>query len=133
MKKEPNGDSNPRDFNARLDKVKDIRNKVRDAACDEFSTDPPETNDDEQKFKDLGEPGFASFTKALKHDNNGLVIKDSFKSLLDAIAAGTQGAFNGVTLGGGNRLLANPLNAYSFQLIGNDSHGARMAVGSRIR
>ena len=41
-----------------------------------------------------------------------------------AIDAGTQAAFETVQLGGGNRLLANPLNAYSLQL---DSNGTCMA------
>lgn len=36
-------------------------------------------------------------------------------------------AFEDVILGGGKKLLANPLAAFSTQLIGNDPHGSRMA------
>lgn len=129
------------DFRARRREARRVRNIARNRARDEFILDPPETNDDEQRFADLGLPGFASFTKALKHDEtNGLVIDSSFQSLLDAIDEGTQDAFESVILGGATatpateceevapRRLANPLNAYSFQLIGNDSNGARMAA-----
>jgi len=131
------------DFRERRKKARRVRNMVRNMARDEFITDPPETNNDEQRFAELKLPGFASFTKALKHDeNNGLVIDSSFKSLLKALDEGTQEAFERVVLGGAEirakscdkvdpiapRRLVNPLNAYSFQLIGNDSNGARMAA-----
>ena len=117
-----------RDFTERLNQAREIRDLTRDDASNAFSTDPPPTNDDEATYKQLGLPGFASFTKALGHQDNGLVQEQSFNSLLTAIQTGTQIAFEGVQLGGGIRKLANPLNAYSFQLIGNDSHGARMAA-----
>ncbi|MEL6438734.1 MAG: phosphatidic acid phosphatase [Cyanobacteria bacterium J06621_8] len=140
-----------RDLKKRLEQIKLVRNLVRERAREEFIITPPLDNDDESRFADKVEPplpGFASFTKALKHDKKtGLVVKDSFDSLLTAIDAGTQEAFEDVILGGTDanpatsceevapRRLANPLNAYSFQLIGNDSNGARMepapAFGSR--
>ncbi|MEM8780011.1 MAG: phosphatidic acid phosphatase [Cyanobacteria bacterium P01_G01_bin.49] len=116
------------DFDGRRKDAKEVRNKVCDRAFDAFDTTPPPTNGDEQRFQGPNRLGFASFTKGLKHNENGLVDKESFNSLLCAINAGTQDAFNKVILGGGKRLLANPLNAYSFQLIGNDSNGARMAI-----
>lgn len=118
----------PRDFDRRRQEAEEVRTQAGDDAFNAFVTTEPATNDDEDLFAGLGLPGFAAFTKALAHDPvSGLVVEQSFASLLDAIAAGSQGAFEQVQLGGGNRLLANPLNAYSFQLIGNDSNGARMA------
>ena len=128
------------DFRKRRREARRVRNIARDLARDEFIIEPPETNDDEQRFAELGLPGFASFTKALKHDANGLVVDSSFQSLLDALDEGTQEAFESVILGGATatpttncdevapRRLVNPLNSYSFQLIGNDSNGARMAA-----
>ncbi|PSN17258.1 phosphatidic acid phosphatase, partial [filamentous cyanobacterium CCP5] len=116
------------DFAGRREDARTIRDQKRDDAFEAFDPCPPETNGDEQRFEQMGFPGFAAFTKALAHNANGLVDANSFKSLLDAIQAGTQAAFEQVQLGGGKRLLANPLNAYSFQAIGNDSHGARMAA-----
>ena len=108
-----------------------IRDRARDDEFNAFITSPPPTNGDEERFEKLGFPGFASFTKALAHDSIGLVKKLSFETLLKAIQVGTQEAFEGVQLGGEDldrrRRLVNPLNAYSFQLIGNDSNGARMA------
>ncbi|MEM9566925.1 MAG: phosphatidic acid phosphatase, partial [Cyanobacteria bacterium P01_E01_bin.34] len=119
---------NHRDLPVRREAVKDLRDRVRDDAFAAFDVNIPLVNDDEKRFEELGLPGFASFTKALRHNpDNGLVETSSFASLLAAIDAGTQTAFETVLLGGGDRLLANPLNAYSFQLIGNDSNGARMA------
>ncbi|MDJ0658446.1 MAG: phosphatidic acid phosphatase [Crocosphaera sp.] len=70
---------------------------------------------------------FVSFTKTLKHDKEGVVDSDSFKSLVKAIEAGTQEAFENVILGGGKRLLVNPLNAFSSQLIGDQSKDSKMA------
>jgi len=129
------------DFRKRRQEARRVRNVARNLAQDEFTIDLPETNEDEQRFAELGLPGFASFTKALKHnENNGLVIDSSFQSLLDALDEGTQEAFESVILGGATvtpptncsevaaRRLVNPLNSYSFQLIGNDSNGSRMAA-----
>ena len=109
-----------------------IRKLTLDDAFDDFETSPPQNNGDETRFEELDLPGFASFTKALEHNAIGLVERSSFKSLLKAIARGSQRSFNKVKLGGGERLLVNPLNAYSFQLIGNDSNGARMAPAPRF-
>ncbi|MEO0377816.1 MAG: phosphatidic acid phosphatase, partial [Cyanobacteria bacterium P01_A01_bin.17] len=117
-----------RDFPQRRNDAEQIREFTRKDASVEFSVEQPPVNGDEERFKQLGSPGFASFTKALSHNDNGLVQEQSFNSLLSAIQAGTQEAFESVQLGGGVRLLANPLNSYSFQLIGNDSNGARMAA-----
>lgn len=117
-----------RDFHLRKKQAAEIRALTHKDAANEFSTEQPPVNGDEERFKQLGYPGFASFTKALSHNANGTVQEQSFTSLLSAIQAGTQEAFERVLLGGGVRLLANPLNAYSFQLIGNDSNGARMAA-----
>lgn len=104
-----------------------VCDKKRDDTFQEFDICPPETNGDEQRFEQIGFPGFASYTKALAHNANGQVDYNSYKSLLAAIQAGTQEAFEQVQLGGGERKLVNPLNAYSFQAIGNDSNGSRMA------
>lgn len=117
-----------RDFDTRRHEVGKIRDLARDNALSEFATGQPPANGDEAKYEALGRPGFASFSKALSHNDNGLVQELSFNSLLSAIQTGTQDAFESVQLGGGIRKLANPLNAYSFQLIGNDSNGARMAA-----
>lgn len=116
------------DFPSRRQRAADIRDQTREDAFNAFDTSQPPMNGDEERFKQLGFAGFASFTKALAHDpNTGLVNETSYQTLLDAVREGTQAAFNGVELGGEKRLLVNPLNAYSFQLIGNDSNGARMA------
>ncbi len=121
-----------RDFRMRRRAANEIRRKVRASAADDFVVAVPPINGDEERFEKIGFPGFASFTKALKHDAKGFVKPSSFDSLLRAIDEDTQEAFNDVQLGGGNRLLANPLNTYSFQLIGNDSNGARMAVAPKF-
>ena len=116
------------DFKVRRQEASRLRDYINDEAVDDFIVTPPRTNRDEARFERFNLPGFASFTKALAHNRQGLVETSSFDSLLAAIELGTQRAFEGVQLGGGVRLLANPLNAYSFQVIGNDSNGARMAA-----
>ncbi|MDJ0680575.1 MAG: hypothetical protein QNJ18_12005 [Xenococcaceae cyanobacterium MO_167.B52] len=120
------------DFEVRRKQASKIRNLKRDEALDDFETFLPPTNGDEKNFSKIGLPGFASFTKSLKHNEIGLVELFSFDSLLKAIEQGTQIDFEKVQLGGGKRLLVNPLNAYSFQLIGNDSNGARMAPAPKF-
>ncbi len=121
-----------RNLAARRKQAAKIRDLTRDDAFNDFETAIPPNNGDEKRFEKLGRPGFASFSKALKHDFLGFVNPASFNSLLEAIDKATQDAFNNVKLGGGVRLLANPLNAYSFQLIGNDSNGARMAPAPKF-
>lgn len=121
-----------RDFKARRKMASVTRKLTRADALKEFTISPPPINGDEERFERIGLPGFASFTKALAHDTNGFVKRASLDSLLEAIQEGTQEAFEDVQLGGGVRLLANPLNAYSFQLIGNDSNGARMAAAPKF-
>jgi hypothetical protein len=116
-----------KDFHQRKDQASQTRDLTRNLATEAFSTSQPSVNGDEEKYKLLGKPGFASFSKALDHQENGLVKELSFSSLLAATQAGTQEKFEQVQRGG-IRKLVNPLNAYSFQLIGNDSNGARMAA-----
>ncbi|MEL4896093.1 phosphatidic acid phosphatase, partial [Crocosphaera sp. Alani8] len=126
-----------RDFDSRRSEAEKILIERLKRSAAEFITEQPETNGDREGFnnrsikargQDFNLAGFGSFTKTLKHDENGLVDCDSFQSLLKAISTGTQAEFENVILGGGERLLVNPLNAYAFQLIGNDSNGARMAA-----
>ena len=121
-----------KDFEQRREEAVDTRKLTIEDAFKDFTTSPPPTNGDEERFNNLGFPGFASFSKALAHNASGLVEKSSFESLVAAIQKGTQPAFENVRLGGGKRLLVNPLNAYSFQLIGNDSHGARIAPAPKF-
>lgn len=123
------------DLETRRKELREVRTSTAKDALEAFDgISPANNNGDEQRFKDLGRPGFASFTKALDHqDQFSLVKEESFDSLLNAIAQGTQEAFNTVKLGGGIRKLANPLNAYSFQLIGNDSNTGRMEPAPKFQ
>lgn len=117
-----------RDYEGRRTEANTLRDQKRDQASGEFSLTAPAINDDEKRFAQIGFPGFASFTKALAHNANGFVDPASLQSLLDALQVGTQDALEQVQMGGGVRRLANPLNAFSHQLIGNDSNGSRMAA-----
>lgn len=117
-----------RDFEARRNDARALRDQKRDDAFDGFDHHQPATNGDEERFEQIGFAGFASFTKALAHDDKGLVAPSSLRSLLNALQVGTQEALEQVQLGGGTRRLVNPLNSYSYQLIGNDSNGSRMAA-----
>lgn len=121
------GRPHPLDLEGRRNEAKTIREFTKQDADDSASRKLPVDNKDELRFDLLRMPGFASFTKALAHDGNGLVEPRSFASLLAALGKGTQEALEKVQLGGGVRRLVNPLNSYSYQLIGDDSNGARMA------
>lgn len=127
----PLGQKSATDFEARKQKAAHVRNQARNEAKTAFDTTPPLTNGDQEDFEKLGLPGFASFTKALKHDDDGFVTPDALNSFLAAIEEGSQAAFEKIELGG-ERKLVNPLNAYSYQLIGDDSHGARMAPAPKF-
>lgn len=122
------------DLASRKTDVANVRKSTTSDTLKEFDCiSPPDNNGDEKRFEDLGLPGFASFTKALiHHSSDGLVDKESFDSLLKAIATGTQEKFNEVKLGKKVRKLVNPLNAYSFQLIGNDSHTGQIEKAPRF-
>jgi hypothetical protein len=116
-----------RDFDAQPQKGSNkYKLTLKDAFAD-FITTPPPTNGDEKRYKNLGLAGFASFSKALAHNASGLVEPASYNSLLAAIQKGTQQAFENVQLGGKKCLLTEPLNADSFQLIGEDSNGVQIA------
>ena len=125
-------DLSGREFRSRRQEARTKRKLTLKDAFNDFTISQPSTNGDEEKFEQLGLPGFASFSKALAHNTIGLVEASSFESLLIAIKEATQEGFENVELGGGERLLVNPLNAYSFQLIGNDSNGARMAAAPKF-
>ena len=128
----PLGGKSAYDLEARRQAAQDVRDQARDIAENAFITSPPPTNGDQEEFEKLGLTGFASFTKALSHNSLGLVNPDALNSLLRAIQAGSQSEFEKVELGGGNRKLVNPLNAYSYQLFGDDSQGARMAPAPKF-
>ncbi|MGB3202093.1 MAG: hypothetical protein WBA99_14410 [Nodosilinea sp.] len=117
-----------RDFEARRNDARTLRDQKRDDAFDSFDLNQPAINSDEERCEQIGFAGFASFTKALVHDDKGLVDPASLRTLLDALQIGTQEALEQVQLGGGKRRLVNPLNALSYQVVGNDSNGARMAA-----
>ncbi|WOD41971.1 hypothetical protein [Nodosilinea sp. E11] len=117
-----------RDYEGRRAEAARLRDQQRDNASNGFDVTPPPVNGDEDRFKHIGFPGFASFTKGLAHNANGLVDPSSLQSLLDALQAGTQAALEQVQLGGGVRKLVNPLNAFAYQTTGNDSNGARIAA-----
>lgn len=122
----------PEDLVCRQEGASLKRKQILNDAFNAFLTSSPSINGDAERYEQLGFPGFASFTKALAHNLNGLVEQSSYESLLTAIQQGTQEAFEEVQLGGGVRLLTNPLNAYSFQLLGNDAHGARIAAAPKF-
>ncbi|WP_435359485.1 vanadium-dependent haloperoxidase [Haloarchaeobius sp. DFWS5] len=78
--------------------------------------DPAEwtPNRDERRFGTR-----AAFTKGLPHDDLGVGDADAFEALLAALYG--DGDFEGIPLGG-DRVLANPQAAHSFDISGADSH-----------
>lgn len=75
----------------------------------------PQSNHDEAELPDY----LASFTKALPHDELGIVDPAAYRVLLAALEDGAPEAFESVPLGGYARL-GNPQAALAFDLIGPD-------------
>ena len=69
-----------RDLPTRRKQAAKVRDLTRDDAFKDFETATPPDNGDEKRFEKLGRPGFASFSKALKHDSLGFVNPASFNS-----------------------------------------------------
>jgi hypothetical protein len=67
----------------------------------------------------------ASFSKALKHDNLGEVDIDDYNIYLEAVRTGTQDKFEEIPLGGLTKFV-DPLAAYSYDMMGPDSHHLTM-------
>ena len=58
------------DYEARRTEAVALRDQQRDIAANEFSVTPAPINGDEDRFKNIGLPGFASFTKSLTQGIN---------------------------------------------------------------
>ena len=61
------------DLTDRQQAAQKVRNQARNNADNSFEVSPPILNGDQSRFAELGMPGFAAFTKSLKHDDFGLV------------------------------------------------------------
>ena len=71
--------------------------------------------------EDLFPNKIANFSKALPHDQLGIVILDAYKALIRALSTGDPDEFETIPLGGVVRLV-NPQASYAFNLVGPDSH-----------
>jgi membrane-associated phospholipid phosphatase len=77
----------------------------------------PLTNGDEALYPDH----LASYSKALQHDARGVVVPESYASLVAALASGRPEDFEAIRLGGSTRL-ASPQSAFAYTLEGPDTH-----------
>jgi membrane-associated phospholipid phosphatase len=75
------------------------------------------TNGDEELYPNK----FASFSKALPHNNLGEVIPNTYQSLLTAMSSGRPEDFEAITLGGPTKLV-DPQSALAYELEGADTH-----------
>lgn len=69
---------------------------------------------------------FGVFSKSLPHNSFGEVKAEDWDKLAYALLTGAQTDFNAISLGTGERKLANPQAALAFGCIGADSHGCTM-------
>lgn len=74
-------------------------------------------NGDEGRYADR----WASFTKALQHGPEGIVVRSEYDKLLFALRSGNAADFERLSLPG-PRKIVNPLAAYAYSLEGGDSH-----------
>lgn len=75
------------------------------------------TNGDEALYPDH----LASYSKALQHDERGVVVPESYASLVAALSNGAPEDFERIQLGGTTRL-ASPQSAFAYTLEGPDTH-----------
>jgi hypothetical protein len=87
----------------------------------------PQDNGDEDRYP----TGFASYSKALPHNNLGEVDQNAYRKLLQAIDSGKPSDFDEVPLGGTARLV-NPQAAFAFELEGADPHSLSVKVPPRF-
>ncbi len=89
-------------------------------------------NDDETRYEN--DNYYASFTKALPHDNFGEVDPSAFEALVTAMRSGAQADFDAIPLDPtAGRKLANPQGAFAYTLTGIDSHATRMPPSHTFR
>jgi hypothetical protein len=80
-------------------------------------------SDDEARYPTK----IGSYAKGLPLDDRGEVDGAAYDDLLAAIASGNSAAFEAIPLGGSVKL-ANPQSAFSFELMGPDSHHLGLAA-----
>lgn len=104
-------------------KTEAYQERLADAVRQRAIPDPGHPrNDDEKLYADQR----GSYTKALPHNDDGLVDTAAYQALLDAVAQGSQAAFENLLVGGVRRQ-TNPLAAYAFDLIGADGWNHQIA------
>jgi hypothetical protein len=83
-----------------------------------FPPEPPVDNGDEEKYPNK----IGNFTKGLRHDDFGEVIKEDYDALIRALNSGDPDDFENIPIVPGNRKLINPQAGLAFDLEGDDSH-----------
>jgi len=99
------------------------------AAQAEFNLPQPQqlNNQDEVRF-----PNFiGNFTKALPHDQFGVVNQTAYQSLLTALKSGSPADFENIILGGTMKI-GDPQAGLAFDMEGVDSHKVTMPPGPPI-
>src|SRR5436190_19752950 len=74
------------------------------------------TNGDEERYANK----IGSYSKLLKHNENGEVLPESFASLTHAMSTGAPADFEDIQLGGAAKL-ANPQSGFAFTFCGSDT------------
>src|SRR5918997_68112 len=100
----------------RRDRAFQVRVDAATFQRDQPLPDHPCNGDDTRYRTRIG-----SFSKALPHNDFGEVNRKAYKALVAAIASGQDFDFEAVPLGSVGKL-ANPQAAFTFDLIGPDSH-----------
>ncbi len=94
---------------------------------------PPQLhNGDEERYEE--QQYYASFTKALEHNQFGEVTPSAYRALLKAQRTGKPEHFDAIPLDPiADRTLANPQGAYRFIYAGLDGHATRMRPAPPFR
>ena len=89
-------------------------------------------NNDENRYKN--DNFYASYSKALPHDQYGEVDPSAFKKMRKALRSGKKNHFDAIPLDpSATRTLANPQATFRFEVFGLDNHATRIAPSHKFR
>lgn len=94
----------------------------------------PDQNDNNDERRYRNENFYASFSKALPHNQYGEVDPQAFRKLRRAMRSGAKSDFDAIPLDPtATRKLADPQGAFRFEIAGLDNHATRIAPSHKFR
>jgi PAP2 superfamily len=119
---EKGGEFGPQSHNSRRNRARKIRREAAQERFSETVSNHPDNGDEDRYANKIG-----SYSKAIPHDGNGLVMPSAFAALVNAMESGEPADFDAIPMGGTVRQVS-PQAALAFSLDSADSHAVPIAV-----